>query len=61
VQLRAGSEDWDQITYTYDPGGRRIAKAYDGGSLGFSIWYLRFTNGLAFCGVSKASWLGGFV
>ena len=39
--------DFEQITYTYDPSGRRIAKA-----LGFTICYLRFTIGSA--------WLAGF-
>jgi len=24
------ANDWDEVTYTYDPSGRRIAKAYDG-------------------------------
>jgi len=37
-----GSDDWDQITYTYDPSGRRIVKA-----LGLIIDDLRFTIGSA--------------
>jgi len=40
-------DDWEQITYTYDPGGRRIAKA-----LGLIIDHLRFTIGSA--------WLAAF-
>jgi len=57
----AGSDDWGEITYTYDPSGRRIAKAYDGGGLGFTICYLRFAIGLAIRDVLMASRRGGFV
>jgi len=41
--------DFEQITYTYDPSGRRRARA-----LGLIIDYLQLIIG-------KASWLGGFV
>jgi len=44
-----GSGDWEPITYTYDPSGRRMAKA-----LGLIIDYLQLIIG-------KASWFGGFV
>jgi len=41
----SGSDDWDPITYTYDPGGRRMAKAYGGGTLGLIIDYLQLIIG----------------
>jgi len=43
----SGSDDWEQITYTYDPSGRRIAKA-----LGLIIDYLQLIIGSA--------WLAAF-
>jgi len=46
-----GSDDWVQITYTYDPSGRRIAKACDG-ALGLIIDYLQLIIGSA--------WLAAF-
>ncbi len=30
IQWSGGGADWEQITYTYDPSGRRIAKDVDG-------------------------------